>query len=71
LETASAKGIYADLVLGSDEQEMRKTPTPEQKAQNKLGDPVLDSNGKEVKMYRPNIKSVLSRAEKPSANAGM
>lgn len=67
LETAAVKGMYADLMLGSDEQEYLKAPTPEQKAKNQPGSPVLDANNKPIKQYRPKIVSVLGRAEKPSA----
>lgn len=66
-----AKGIFADCICGSEESQQRKQPTPEQKAQRKMGDPILDSNGKPIVTYRPVLLEVLGVAEKPSGGASL
>lgn len=56
-----AKGKVVDAVIGSQEQPMRDAPTPEQIAKGqKVGDIKLDDDGKQVMMFRPNIKYILA-----------
>ena len=59
------KGIVADVVIGSQAQDLRNPPTPEQLAKGqKVGDVKLDdATGKPIQIFRPNISYFTSRSE--------
>lgn len=58
-------GICAHSILSSEESMQRKAPSEEQKAQGKLGDPILDDEGNKIVHHRPKIDMFLGRAESP------
>jgi len=54
------KDVTVAAVLHSKEDKARKSPTPEQmKKGQKVGDPILDENGKEIKTYQLQLDSIL------------
>lgn len=53
------KGTIIDAICDAEEFAQRKDPTPEQKAQGKLGDIIKDANGKEIKAYFTNVVDIL------------
>lgn len=58
-----AEGVYADVILWSEESVARKNPTLEQKAKRELGDPILDAEGKQIRTYQVKLLQVLGRAK--------
>jgi len=48
--TAPFKNLSFDAILWSQEKVKRRMPSPEQRAKGQLGDPLLDENGKEIKL---------------------
>lgn len=59
----SAKGIIADINIGSEEYEFRNAATPEDLAAGrKYGSVKMGADGKPEKGYRPRLEGVLSRA---------
>lgn len=58
------KGFVADAVIGSQAQDLRDAPTPEQIAKGqKVGDVRKDENGKPIQIFRPNISYFTGPSE--------
>lgn len=55
-----ARGKTVDAIVYARESQSFKDPTPEQRAQGKkIGDPIKDANGKDVKVYQLAIEQIL------------
>ncbi len=65
------KGKVFDAILDSEEFMQRATPTPEQKSAGKLGDPILDNDGKEMKSHKPFISQILGPSNVDVSNNPM
>lgn len=65
------KGVVVDAILDSEEFVQRATPTPEQKAAGKPGDPILDNDGKEMKSHKPFISQILGKSNADVSNNPM
>lgn len=54
-----AKGKTMDAILGCDTRPMLQEPTPEQRAKNQPGSPILDNNNKPVINYDIRLVKIL------------
>lgn len=58
-----AKGLQADILVSSEERELRTDPTPEELAQGKtVGQPILGDDNKPMKRYSLRLAMVLGRS---------
>jgi len=57
------KGMLVDAILSAEEQVARQDPTPEERAQGKkIGQPIKDADGKDIKNYRIRLEQVLGKS---------
>lgn len=69
--TLDFKGVVVDAILDAEEFIQRQTPTPEQRAKNEQGSPILDNDGKEMKSYKPFISQILGPSNVDVSNNPM